>query len=324
MKRLLRSRPILVLLAVLAGLVLIDRGEGNILTTATVFSSLQYFSTFGLVALGLALTMLIGEFDISVGGMFGLGGCVAVLTGNTDPWIGIAVALSAGLVFGIVQGLIITGFRLDSVAVTLGGLLTANGLAYVLTLNKTITFDNIDLALALNEPVAAILSPRSIVVVAFFLVAILVFGTTRIGRDLIATGSDRKAAMISGVRVDRLLVASFALSGALSALGGALLSYGLASASPAGLTDVLVPAIAAAILGGVSLSGGVGGPFGLAIGILTISVLRSGLNALGVPPFVSDIVSGAILLAVAIIDAPYLSRRLRFLISHAGYAAGNR
>ena len=91
---------------------------------------------------------------------------------------------------------------------TLGGLLTANGLAYVLTLNKTITFDNIDLALALNEPIAAVLSPRSIATIAFFVVAIFIFGATRIGRDLIATGSDRKAAMISGVRVDRLLVAS--------------------------------------------------------------------------------------------------------------------
>lgn len=82
------------------------------------------------------------------------------------------------------------------------------------------------------------------------------------------------------------------------------------SASPAGLTDVLVPAIAAAILGGVSLSGGVGTPLGLAVGILTLSLLRSGLNALGVPPFVNGIASGAILLAVAIIDAPYLARRL--------------
>ena len=111
MARFFRSRPILVLLAVLVGLVLVDRGEGNILTVATAFSSLQYFSTFGLVALGLALTMLIGEFDLSVGGLFGLGGCAAVLTGNGDPWIGLAVALATGLVFGIVQGLIITGFR---------------------------------------------------------------------------------------------------------------------------------------------------------------------------------------------------------------------
>ena len=306
-------RPFVFFVAVILGLVLVDIGEGNILTSATAFSSLQYFSTFGLVALGLGLTMLIGEFDLSVGGLFGLGGCVAVLTGNENAWVGIACALATGLGFGLIQGLIITGFRLGSVAVTLGGLLTANGLAYVLTLNKTITFDDIDLALALNEPIATVFSIRSIVALAFFAIAIVIFSTMRVGRDLIATGSDRRAAMVSGVGVDKILISSFALSASMSALGGALLSYGLASASPAGLADVLVPAIAAAILGGVSLAGGVGTPFGLAVGVLTLSVLRSGLNALGVPPFVNSIASGTILFAVAIIDAPYLARQLRSL-----------
>jgi ribose/xylose/arabinose/galactoside ABC-type transport system permease subunit len=306
-------RPLFFFLAVVVGLVLVDSGAGSVLTVATAFSSLQYFSTFGLVALALSLTMLIGEFDLSVGGMFGLGGCVAVLCGNDNALLGLACALTIGLAFGLVQGLIITRFRLGSVAVTLGGLLTANGLAYVLTLSKTITFDNIDLALALNNPIGNIFSIASLVTIAFFVVAIFIFATMRIGRDLIATGSDRRAALVSGVRVDGLLIASFAVSATLSALGGALLSYGLASASPAGLADVLVPAIAAAILGGVSLSGGVGTPLGLAIGVLTLSVLRSGLNALGVPPFVNNIASGSILLAVAIIDAPYLARRIRSL-----------
>jgi ribose/xylose/arabinose/galactoside ABC-type transport system permease subunit len=88
------------------------------------------------------------------------------------------------------------------------------------------------------------------------------------------------------------------------------LSFSLASASPAGLADVLVPAITAAILGGVSLAGGTGNPLGLAAGVVTLSLLRSGLNALAVPPYVNDIASGLILLAVAIADAPYLLRRL--------------
>lgn len=303
-------RPFLVLAAVIAGLALIDGAGGQILTRATAFSTLQTFSTFGLVAIGLGLTMIVGEFDLSVAGTFGLGGCIAVLCGNNYAWLGIACALGAGIVFGLAQGLIITRFRLGSVAVTLGGLLTANGLAYVLTLNKTITFDNIDLALALNEPIGTIFSIRSLTTIGFFLVAAFIFGTTRLGRDLIATGSDRRAALIAGVNVDRLVVGSFALSATLSALGGAMLSYGLASASPGGLADVLVPAIAASILGGLSLSGGVGTPLGLAAGVLTLSVLRSGLNALAVPPFVNDIASGLILFAVAIADAPYLMRHL--------------
>ena len=307
------KRPFVVLAIVITGMAIADFGAGRILSSATAFSALQSFSTFGLVALGLALTMVIGEFDLSVAGLFGLGGCIAVIYGNDHAIAGIAAALAVAIVFGFVQGLRITRLRLSSVAVTLGGLLTANGLAHVMTMNRTITFDNITLALALNEPIATIFSYRSLIVLAIFTVAALVFGLTRIGRDLIATGSDSRAARTSGVRVDRLVVASFVMSATLAALGGALLSYGLASASAGGLTDVLVPAIAAAILGGVSLSGGVGNPVGLAVGIITLSALRSGLNALAVPPLANDIVSGLILCSVAIADAPYLSMRLRQL-----------
>src|SRR4029077_4061705 len=84
------------------------------------YSTLQSFSTFSLVALGLGLTMLIGEFDLSVAGVFGLAGCVAVLTGETNPWLGLACALAVGGSFGFAQGLIITAMKLGSVAVTLG------------------------------------------------------------------------------------------------------------------------------------------------------------------------------------------------------------
>lgn len=303
-------RPFLVFAVVLAGLALVDAGGGRILTGVTVFSTLQSSSTFGLVALGLGLTMVIGEFDLSVSGVFGLGGCVAVLYGNDSAAFGIACALGVGVAFGVVQGLIVTRFAIGSVPVTLGGLLTANGLAYVLTTNRTLSFDNIDLALALNETIAGIFSIRSLVTIAFFAIAVFIYAATRIGRDLIATGSNRRAALVSGVGVGRIVVSSFAFSSTMSALGGALLSYSLASASPAGLADVLVPAITAAILGGVSLAGGVGNPLGLAAGVITLSLLRSGFNALGVPPYVNDVASGLILFAVAIADAPYLLRRL--------------
>ena len=102
----------------------------------------------------------------------------------------------------------------------------------------------------------------------------------------------------------------FALSGVLTALAGGLLSYSLAAASPVALVDALVPATAAAIIGGVSLSGGRGTPIGIAGGVLVLGVLRSGLTAIGVPPFVHDIVTGGVLLAVALLDAPELQRRL--------------
>ena len=114
----------------------------------------------------------------------------------------------------------------------------------------------------------------------------------RVGRDVYATGSDRRAAMIAGVNTSAIIPAVFACSGMLAALAGSLLSYSLAAASGVALTDVLVPAIAAAIIGGVSLMGGRGTPIGIVGGVLVLCLLSSGLNAIGTPPAVHDVVTG--------------------------------
>ena len=119
--------------------------------------------------------------------------------------------------------------------------------------------------------------------------------------------------MTAGVDVDGLIVGIFGFSGLCAALSGALLSYSLASASPSGLSDVIVPAAAAAILGGVSLAGGTGRPLGIAMGVLSLAVLRAGFNAIGAPPYVNEIAMGAILLIVAVLDGAYLARRLSWL-----------
>jgi len=303
-------RPYLILIVVIFVLAAVDAGHGRFLTMATANGALQTFSTFGLVALGLGLTMLIGEFDLSVAGIFGLAGCVALLTGASDPWIGFACAVCIGVALGAAQGVIITAAGIGSVPVTLGGLLISSGIAYVLTHNRAVISDDVDLAMALNDEVAGPFSVRSLVALSVFVTAAAVFSGTRLGRDLIALGSDRRAATVAGVGVQKLLISSFIFSGATAALGGALLSFSLASASPSGLSDVLVPAAAAAILGGVSLVGGTGTPFGIAAGVLTLTVLQSGLNAIAAPPFAHDLATGWILAIVAVLDAPYFARRL--------------
>jgi ribose/xylose/arabinose/galactoside ABC-type transport system permease subunit len=250
------------------------------------------------------------EFDLSVVGMYGMAGCIAVLTGADHPWLGVLFALGIGVAAGIVQGIIIVRLHLPSVGVTLGGLLVFVGVAFVLTESRSLPFDNLRVALLLNERVGGIFSIRSLVALVFFVGAAAIFAWTRLGRDIVASGSDRRAAMTTGVRVDALLIGIFAFSGFCAALSGVLLSYSLASASPAGLSDVIAPAAAGAILGGVSLGGGSGRPFGIMAGALTLAVLRSGLNAVGAPPFVNDITMGAVLLMVAVLDGPYLARRL--------------
>jgi ribose/xylose/arabinose/galactoside ABC-type transport system permease subunit len=303
-------RPLLLLVVVIAAFALLH-GDDGFLGRRTAFSAFQHFATVGLVALALGLTMLMREFDLSVAGMMGLGGCVAVLSGNDSATAGLLAALAIGATGGLIQGGLIVRLGLGSVAVSLGGLLTFSGIAHVITGNQTVAFDKMDVALAINAPLLGIVSVRALVVLALFIVAALVITYTRIGRDIIAAGSNRHASIIAGTNPDRLLVGVFAASGALAALAGALLSYGLLSASPTGgVSDILVPAVAAAILGGVSLSGGIGHPLGIAAGVLILCVLRTGLTSLGVAPYVHDIATGAILLTVAIADGPHLRMRL--------------
>ncbi len=313
MRRLLANasvRAYLLLAALLCLFVGLNMAGQSLFGTGAGFSIMENFATFGPVALGLALTMLIRHFDISMAGMFSLGGCIAVLLGQSHPGAGVAAALAVGVLGGAIQGILIVHLRLGSVPVTLGGLLTFFGFAYVLTGNRTVALDNLDIALAVNTPILGVLSIRSVIVILLFVIAAFVVACTRIGRDMVATGSDPRAAVVAGVNTRVITIGVFAGAGTLFALAGALMSFSLSAASPAGLSDVAVPSVAAVILGGASLSGGTARPLGTAAGVLILGLLRTGLTSLGVPAHVHEIVTGAILMAVAISDGPDLLRRL--------------
>ena len=305
-----KLRPFTIMVASIIVLALADRGSGYFLSVATAFSVFQLFATLGFVALGLGLSMIVREFDLSVAGTMGLAGCIAVLAGMHDPWLGLLCGVAAGMLAGALQGIIMTRLGISSVAVTLGGLLTLQGMTYVLTGNRTINYPNLKVSLSLSNSLLGFLSLRSGAALILFLAAALIMAFTRIGRDIAATGGNRRAAMVAGVKTDRILIGVFTASGALSAVGGVLLSYSLGAASPVGLADVLAPAAAAAIIGGVSLVGGRGHPMGIAAGVLTLCILRSGFNAIGVPPPIHEVVTGLILLIIAVVDAPDLLKQV--------------
>ena len=167
-------RPFTIMACAIVVLGIMDRGHGYFFSVGTIFSVMQLFATIGLVALGLGLSMLVREFDLSVAGMVGLAGCIAVMTGVENPWLGVLLGVGAGVVSGVVQGLIMTRLGLSSVGVTLGGLLTLQGITYVLTENKTISYPNMAVALGLNEPIANLLSVRSVAALAVFVLAAVV------------------------------------------------------------------------------------------------------------------------------------------------------
>jgi ribose transport system permease protein len=226
--------------------------------------------------------------------------------------LGIAAALAAAIVVGLAQGGLIAGFRLNSMPVTLGGYLVVLGITYILGHSKSVLYDNYTVGLRLDEPVLQIFSIRSMVSLGIFVVAVLVLRYLRVGRDIRAIGGDRRAARVAGVPVDRLLVGVFVVSALGAALPGALLSYSLATASPTNIGfDVLTFSATAALIGGVSLSGGKGGPAGIAAGVLSLSVLQEILAILRSPDYVSSLITGGLLLVVTIVWAPDLSQWFR-------------
>jgi ribose/xylose/arabinose/galactoside ABC-type transport system permease subunit len=306
-------RPLGVFLGVFGLLVAIGGGGSQFLNVSFFFSVLQLFATVGPIALGVGMSMLIREFDLSVAGMVGMAGCIAVLTGGNNPFVGLAVAVGVGVLAGLLQGWIVARLKLSSIGVTLGGLLVFFGVSYALTESRSIEYPNLDVAAALGRHVLCIFTIPSLTVVIIYLITALVFGLTKLGRDLIAVGSDRRAAVSTGVRVNTLLIAAFCFSGALAAMCGASLGYSLASAAPTGLANVLVPATTAAILGGVSLSGGTGRPLGIAMGALTLSLLQSGLNVLGLSSYSHEVLVGLVLLAIAVLDGRGFATRLQML-----------
>lgn len=276
------------------------------LSSFDVYNTLQIFARLGPLALALGLTMIAGEFDLSVVGTYALGGMLTVQLGQDDWRTGLLAAVGTGAVIGLLQGALIAGLRLPSMPVTLATYIALLGLTSALSDGLTKTYSNIDVTLWVDQPVLTVFSPRSLITLALFGIAAVLLAGSRWGRELRAIGGDRRASRVAGVRVERLVVATFVASGALSGLGGALLSFSLGSANPDPGVQPLILAAAAALLGGVSLAGGRGSPLGLLGGILAVALLAEVATVAALPGYVTQLFYAALLGVIVVVDAPDL------------------
>jgi ribose transport system permease protein len=279
---------------------------GGGLTTFDIYNTLQGFAQLGLLVLALGLTMIAGEFDLSVVGTYALGGMLAVQTGQSSPVLGVAAAVAAGAAIGALQGGLIAWLRLPSLPVTLATYIALLGLTSAMSGGLSKTYTNSGATLWVDRTTAGVFSPRSLITLAMFVIAAVVLGRTRIGREIRAIGGDRRASRVAGVRVERLLAALFTVSGTLAALGGALLSYSFASANPdPGLQPLLLSAVAC-LVGGVSLAGGRGIPAGLLAGALSVALLAQIVAITALPDYYTGLLYAALLAIILAIDAPGL------------------
>ncbi len=274
-----------------------------------------------ILGIGMTFVILTGGIDLSVGSIVGLAGMVAGALINEglileifgivvyfNVWIIIAITLIVGMFIGLANGVIITRFNVAPFIATLGMLYVARGLA-LLSANGA-TFPNLVGSPELGNTgfpelgAGSLLGlPYSVWIMIFLtILAVFIARKTPFGRQVYAIGGNERAAQLSGVRVKRITLLTYVISGFCSAMVGLIIASQLVAAHPATGETFELNAIAAVVLGGTSLAGGRGTVFGTIIGAFVIGVLRNGMVLEGLSSFLQIIITGVVIILAVVID----------------------
>lgn len=254
----------------------------------------------GLVALGLTAVILMGELDLAVASTLAVAGVVMASIDNLA--LGIFAALAAGLVIGVINAFFVVVVGINSFIATLGMLFFLRGGAFVLSGEEPVRLAEIEAGIAFGKPLLGELTPRMLLFIAAF-IALQIFVTrVRAGREFYAVGGNREAAFDAGIPVRRRIFTGFMISGFVAALAGVINTLERTAADPTAGSTVLLASFAAAIIGGILLTGGRGSVFGTLLGAASLGILQVALTLSGVQVDVQNIVIGAVLLLAVITD----------------------
>jgi erythritol transport system permease protein len=314
---LLRGRAFIALILVVVVFTII---APNFLAAANIEIMAKHVAINAILGIGMTFVILTGGIDLSVGSLVGLSAMIAGMLINQGivlpqlgvivyphTWLIIFIAIVAGTLMGGISGLIITRFNVAPFIATLGMLYVARGMA--LLINNGYTFPNLVGRPELGNTGFPELGAGSFLVnysiwimIAFALVAAFVAQRTPFGRQVYAIGGNERAAELSGVKVKRVKLLVYMVSGFCAAVVGLIIASQLVAAHPATGQFFELNAIAAVVLGGTSLSGGRGSIGGTIIGAFVIGVLGDGLVMVGVSSFWQQVIKGLVIVLAVIID----------------------
>jgi len=273
----------------------------NFRGSASAYSVLEGSTLLGLVALGLGVTIIVGELDLSVGSMAAVAGVIAVLCAPMGLLPAIVIPVLCGIAFGMLQGYVIVKFRINSLVLTIGTLILLRGVAYMLSGNAPLPLSDY----TVSDPMLERFGIFSIAsIIALFILTVLgMFLTyTKWGREIYAIGGAAQEAVTAGVPKIRPITISFAISAGCASLAGAMATIRGGSAAPENYSGLLLAAAAAALLGGVSLYGGRGTVINVFIGSAILSLIASGLAVRGSDAATVQLVTGTLLLIAIFLE----------------------
>ncbi|MDW7670509.1 MAG: ABC transporter permease [Bacillota bacterium] len=270
---------------------------GNFSTETNLTAILLQYSIIGCLALGQLIVILTGGIDLSQGSQIALATVVcAVVMSRFGVIPGIIMALLIPTMVGFSTGLLVSRLKMPAFIVTLGMLGVSRGLAMRIANARPVSinidgFKQFGYATLLRIPVAAIIFGIAAILVLYLL------KKRKLGRYLYAVGSSEESTRLSGVNIMKVKLFAYTASGFLTAVGGVLLAARLGSGSPIGGSGYELESIAAVVVGGGSLFGGIGGVGGTVSGVFLFGVINSILNLTGIPPFWQGTMKGLIILA---------------------------
>lgn len=262
---------------------------------------LEQSAVLVVVAIGATFVIIAGSIDLSVGSIAGLGAVsTAILMADMGPAIAVPLALLIGLFLGLVNGVIFSLGKIPSFIVTLGMLTAVRGVILGVSGGSPTMIKNegfLDLVAGRHIGVS------NVVFIAVVIVAIayVVLEKLAFGRELRAIGGGEKVARLTGINVDRTKILAFVICGMLAVIGGIMMAARSRVGDPTQGSGFELQAIAAVVIGGTPLTGGVGRILGTVIGAITIGVLSNGLNIIGVRPFWQEIITGVVLVLAVVL-----------------------
>jgi ribose/xylose/arabinose/galactoside ABC-type transport system permease subunit len=295
------------------------------LTSSTTGLVLGQASIAGLMAIGVTVTVIAGQLDLSVGSTVALSGIVAIeLQKYMPPVTAALLAPLVGVLVGVVNGLLTTKARINSFIVTLGTMIAVRGVGYLVVHSQPVAARDFAFGLQVDQRLFWVLTPRMLTLLIVAVLVQLWLSYTRSGRNTFAVGGSPEAARLAGLSADTYVIGAFMISGLTAGIGGVLLALSLDTGSPVVAQQDLIIVFAAVIIGGTSLAGGRGGTMATLAGILIISGLTAGMNFKSVQFYYQSIVIGSILVLVVLIDSVYQSYRTRIAARNPSRLARER
>lgn len=284
--------------------VILSFANSAFFTVPNLLNISKQAATVSVIAIGQTFCLIVGGMDLSSGSVMAFAGVCSAMFGladNTNFFLAFVIAIGTGMLCGFVNGLVISKGAVPAFITTLGMQQVARGLALLVTnatpvfgLSKTYTF--------LGGGKIGEVPMIVIVMVVVLIIAAVVLNRTKFGRHIYAVGGNEQAAHVSGIYVDRIKLIVYTISGALSGLGGLLLAGRIQSGTPTMASGIELDAIAGAVIGGISTSGGVGKVYGAVVGSILLSMISNGLDLLNVSAYYQQIVKGMIIVLAVFMD----------------------